>query len=190
MAACDKTEVKEEQIEKGIEQIPASQPDDRPEAQPEQQPTVQTTEESPSQLRTDPGFPWMVPSDWKLDETPRQMRIATYMAPTSEGDQEVAVTRFPGRVGGELANINRWRGQMGLSPINESELEENIERFTSDGFDGYQLRIESDRGAMLTAAVFDESTNQTWFVRTTLSNADLADQLESDVFDMARSIMQ
>ncbi len=180
LVACEDASVQEEQIAKGIEDIPAAehaeQPSDEQHTQPE-------TPES-----SDSRFPWVVPEGWVFDETPRQMRVATFMAPTENGNQEVAVTRFPGRVGGELANINRWRGQLGLAPISEGELEEKIERFSMDGYDGYQIRIESDSGAMLASAVFDESINQTWFVRATLPSNELADQLEADVFAMARSI--
>lgn len=35
---------------------------------------------------------------------------------------ELAVTRLPGAAGGVLANVNRWRTQMGLAPIAEAEL--------------------------------------------------------------------
>ena len=174
LIACDDAEIHEEKIAKGIETIPAT---DRPQ-------TAEATDQS------DDGFPWTVPDGWTLDETPRTMRIATYTDQTLYGEQEIAVTRFSGRVGGELANINRWRGQMGLSPIGESELENSIERFATEGYDGYQIRIESDQGVMLAVGVFDESINQTWFVRATLPQAELADRLEDDLFAMARSIAQ
>lgn len=180
LAACGDATVKEERIAKGIEDIPAAgHADERSDGQ---------SSETKMPGSTESRFPWTVPEGWVFDETPRQMRIATYMAPTVAGDREVTVTRFPGHVGGELANINRWRGQMGLAPITDGELEEHIERFSMEGYDGYQIRIESDSGAMLAAAVFDESINQTWFVRATLPNSDLADQLETGVFGMARSI--
>jgi hypothetical protein len=174
--------VKEEQIDKGIEQIPA----------PETAQVPDTKERAASNTPTEPEsqYPWAVPEGWVLDETPRQMRIATYMAPTPGGSQEVAVTRFPRRVGGELANINRWRGQMGLAPIGEPELEDNIERFTAGGFDGYQVRIESERGVMLAAGIFDSSIGQTWFVRATTDDPGVADAIEDDVFAMARSIAE
>lgn len=118
LVACEKTSVQEEQVEKGIENIPAPEQTD--------QPTGGQPADTGMPKQSDNGFPWAVPEGWVFDETPRQMRIATYMAPTESGEQEVAVTRFPGRVGGELANINRWRGQMGLSPITEAELEDSI----------------------------------------------------------------
>ncbi len=180
LVACDKASVQEEQIAKGTENMPAPETTYEPDSG--------QLAETDAGASADPGFPWAVPEGWVLDETPRQMRIATYMAPTASGEQEIAVTRFPGRVGGELANINRWRGQMGLTPISESDLEDSIERFTADGYDGYTVRIDSDRGTMLAAGVFDQSINQTWFVRATLPDAALADQLEDDVFGMARSI--
>jgi len=180
LTACDDATVQEEQIAKGIEEIPAADhPDEHSGGQ---------SSETKIPSSTESRFPWTVPEGWVFDETPRQMRIATYMAPTEAGDREVTVTRFPGHVGGELANTNRWRGQMGLASITGGELEEHIERFSMEGYDGYQIRIESDSGAMLAAAVFDESINQTWFVRVTLPNSDLADQLETGVFGMARSI--
>ena len=179
---CDEPGVQEEQIAKGVENIPDSVQANEPGAPPEAQPEMPRASDS--------RFPWAVPEAWVFDETPRQMRIATYMAPTDTGQQEVAVTRFPGRVGGELANINRWRGQMGLAPITQGELEDQLERFSAEGYDGYQVRIDSDRGVMLAAGVFDESANQTWFVRATISEESTADQIEEDIFAMARSIMQ
>lgn len=182
LGGCGDPSVQEQQVAKGVEDIPAASQADLPS-------DGQHTEPEADEA-TDHGFPWAVPEGWAFDETPRQMRIATYMAPTDSGQQEVAVTRFPGRVGGELANINRWRGQMGLAPITQGELEDQIERFSAEGYDGYQVRIDSDRGVMLAAGVFDESVEQTWFVRATISEASTADQIEEDIFAMARSIMQ
>lgn len=182
IAGCEDPGIEEEQIAKGVEEIPAgaqtSEPSGGQDAAPERSEA------------SDDAFPWDVPEGWVYDETPRQMRIATYMAPTEGGEQEVAVTRFPGRVGGELANINRWRGQMGLAPIGQGELEDQFERFNAEGYDGYQVRIDSDRGVMLAAGVFDESINQTWFVRATIIDVSSADQIEEDLFGMARSIMR
>ncbi len=122
------------------------------------------------------------------------MRLATYMVPSDAGDQEVAVTRFPGQVGGVLANINRWRGQMGLQPIADEDLADNTDQFTlktpNDSFDGYQARIESQQGVMIAVGIFQESINQTWFVRSTLPNPEIANQLQDQIIEFARSIAQ
>ncbi|MBU6414368.1 MAG: hypothetical protein KGS45_12960 [Planctomycetes bacterium] len=133
--------------------------------------------------------PWKVPTGWTLDPTPKPMRVATYMAPTKNGKLEVAVTKFPGRVGGELANINRWRGQMGVPTIDATGLEATIQRFSTPGFDGYETRIESDKGVMLASAVFEQASDQTWFVRVTAKDAAEADEIQAAVFGMGRSVL-
>jgi hypothetical protein len=52
------------------------------------------------------------------------MRKATFIIPgEAPGQQaELAVTAFPGDVGGNLANVNRWRQQLQLAPIAAAEL--------------------------------------------------------------------
>lgn len=134
--------------------------------------------------------PWKVPAGWTFDATPKPMRVATYIAPTASGNVEVAVTRFPGKVGGELANINRWRGQMGLPTIDASGLDATLTRFSAAGFEGYETRIESEKGVMLASAVFESASDQTWFVRATAKDGKRAEEIKSSVFGMARSIME
>jgi hypothetical protein len=50
------------------------------------------------------------------------MRAATLVPPASAGKAEVTVVVLPGDVGGELANVNRWRGQIALPPLTEADL--------------------------------------------------------------------
>ncbi|MGC3988989.1 MAG: hypothetical protein QM796_04750 [Chthoniobacteraceae bacterium] len=58
------------------------------------------------------------PKEWQ-QVAPGPMQDAKY---TTEGGAEVSVSIFPGQVGGVLANVNRWRGQLGLAAIAESDL--------------------------------------------------------------------
>lgn len=116
------------------------------------------------------------------------MRVATYIAPDEAGPVEVALTRFGGNVGGELANVNRWRAQLGLPAIEPADLESAIVRFEVPGFDGYAARIESEAGVMLAYGVYERAGDQTWFVRATVPDAAVADRIEPGVREMARSI--
>jgi hypothetical protein len=70
-----------------------------------------------------PGLAWAAPDHWKTGPE-KAMRKATYLVPGDNGAQgaELAVTAFPGDVGGPLANVNRWRGQLSLPALAESEL--------------------------------------------------------------------
>lgn len=178
LAGCERRAVEVKTVDKGTETVPeATSPPPSPPIEPEK-----AAEAS--------GRPWKVPDGWTEDAKPRPMRVATFIAPHPDGSVEVAVTRFAGRVGGVLANINRWRGQMGLQPISESELETAITRFTSAGYEGYETRIESPSGVMLAAGVYEAASDQTWYVRATVANTAVADHLQDQLFGMARSIVR
>jgi hypothetical protein len=79
------------------------------------------------------GLTWTAPAHWQ--STPASaMRKATYRATDSAGaTAELAVTAFPGDVGGELANVNRWRSQLSLPPLTEADLRSQITRLTPQG---------------------------------------------------------
>jgi hypothetical protein len=49
------------------------------------------------------------------------MRYATLQVPVA-GRIDASVVVLPGAAGGELANVNRWRQQIGLPPLEESAL--------------------------------------------------------------------
>jgi len=70
-----------------------------------------------------PGLAWTAPAHWSTGPE-KAMRKATFLIPGENGGPgaELAVTAFPGDVGGPLANVNRWRGQLSLPPLAESEL--------------------------------------------------------------------
>jgi hypothetical protein len=76
---------------------------------------------------------WMAPADWKA-KTASSMRKASYEVGASEGTAaDLAITAFPGDVGGDLANVNRWRGQLALAPIPEAELPAALTNLTANG---------------------------------------------------------
>jgi hypothetical protein len=64
---------------------------------------------------------WKLPRGWTEQRDAGGMRYATLVAPV-EGRLDVSVTVLPGDAGGELANVNRWRGQIGLAPFDETAL--------------------------------------------------------------------
>lgn len=64
---------------------------------------------------------WALPKGWTESRSGGGMRYAT-LKPSAAGKVEVSVTVFPGPAGGELANVNRWRNQIGLPPVEEGAL--------------------------------------------------------------------
>jgi hypothetical protein len=61
------------------------------------------------------------------------MRKATFEVAGPDGTAELTVTAFPGDVGGELANVNRWRGQVAFAPLTAENLDQNLDRTESNG---------------------------------------------------------
>ena len=94
---------------------------------PKEQPVVTSEPAEPNPMRPLPGMAeqaaaagalqYTVPSGW------RQLPASGIRKATLQiEDAELSVLVFPGDVGGELANINRWREQIGLAAIEESAL--------------------------------------------------------------------
>jgi hypothetical protein len=75
---------------------------------------------------------WQAPSQW----TPKPasaMRKGSYSVPGEGGESDLSITAFPGDVGGELQNVNRWRGQIGLGPLEPGDLESSVHRVEANG---------------------------------------------------------
>ncbi len=68
---------------------------------------------SGSEAPASTGLDWNDPTGWKR-EPGEGFRVATYHLP---GEAECSVISLSGPAGGDLANVNRWRGQMGLTDV-------------------------------------------------------------------------
>lgn len=76
----------------------------------------------------DGSVTWQLPEGWALVRG-SSARYATIAVNGEDGAKgELAVTHFPGDVGGDLANVNRWRGQIGLKSIDEKALASEMEQ--------------------------------------------------------------
>ncbi|MDP7062846.1 MAG: hypothetical protein QF489_07945 [Planctomycetota bacterium] len=60
---------------------------------------------------------WEIPKGWD-SLPPTAMRVAN-LRPAGNPDAECTLTLLAGDGGGELDNVNRWRNQMGLGPIDQ-----------------------------------------------------------------------
>jgi hypothetical protein len=74
-----------------------------------------------------PHLSWTKPEGWN-EAALGQMRAASFNVKGDGGKQaDVSVISLPGAAGGELANVNRWRGQVGLGPFSAEELAKSAE---------------------------------------------------------------
>lgn len=70
---------------------------------------------------TDPRLTYLLPDGW-TETAPGPMRLVQFSIPALGKKAELSVTSLAGDAGGLLSNINRWRGQIELAPIEEDEL--------------------------------------------------------------------
>lgn len=106
---------------------------------------------------------WTLPPAWKEVPTTQQMRLATFDA----SGVEVSVAAFPGDVGGPLANINRWRNQIGLAPITDAELPSLLTTTRENGVEVSLVTMTGSTGQVLLAASILPGDDKTWFVKAT-----------------------
>ncbi len=68
-----------------------------------------------------PQLSWKTPAGWT--ELPAgQMRVASFKVQDDGKVADVSVIPLPGAAGGDLPNVNRWRGQVGRGPVTEDEM--------------------------------------------------------------------
>lgn len=93
-------------------------------------------------------FQYRAPEGWE-DLGANGMRKATLRITDDQGTAELSVLAFPGDVGGRLANINRWRGQIGLDPVDADALPEFVESYTISQHGGLYIRLEGGENSIL-----------------------------------------
>jgi hypothetical protein len=121
---------------------------------------------------SDGGPAWTLPAGWKAEAQPRPMSVASFTV--TEGGAEAVVTLTP--LAGPpqvLGNINRWRGQVGLDPLERLEAEPPAP-ITVAGDAGHYVNLDGPAGQML--GVIAPRGDQTWFFKMTGPGALLAAQ--------------
>ncbi len=109
---------------------------------------------------------WTLPKGW-TESQGGAMRYASFQVPV-KGTVDASVVVLPGPAGGELANVNRWRGQIGLAPIDEAGLATARKTVSTKAgpIKVYDFASGGASGKRLVAGLTEISGN-TWFVKLT-----------------------
>ena len=71
---------------------------------------------------TAPSTKWKTPDGW-TEVPPSSMRFASFNATAPNGGKvDISIVTFPGNGGSDADNVNRWRNQIGLTPIDDKEI--------------------------------------------------------------------
>jgi len=180
MAGCDRNEIKVYRVAKEPAAPPtASAPGDLPAGHPDVG--------APAQ----PRLAWKTPEGWN-EVTPGEMRVASFNIKDSAGKQaDVSVIPLPGDAGGDSANVNRWRGQVGLQPLSAGELEKLAEKIEVAGqaAELYDLsgQTPDKGGAARILATIQHRDGTAWFFKMT-GDDKIVEQQKSAFIEFLKSL--
>jgi hypothetical protein len=88
---------------------------------------------------------WQAPADWE-EQPASGPRRGTFKIHGKDGiEADLSITAFPGDVGGLLANVNRWRGQIQLPPFTQPDLAQVVTPLSASGRNVSFVDIVSDK---------------------------------------------
>lgn len=186
-AGCHRDEVKVYRVAKDQDQAqtqtaPALPADSPNPALPPGHPDISSTPVASLPLTSEsarPQLTWKTPDGW-TEVPPGEMRVASFKIQGQNGKQaEVSVIPLPGLPGSDEANVNRWRGQIGLPPASPDELKKSAESVEAGGQPAQLYDIAgknpSSGEATRILGVIQHRTGAVWFFKMT-GDADLAEQ--------------
>ena len=115
----------------------------------------------PGAKANDSGLKFDKPEEW-TEAPPKQFQLARFTVGKGEQTAEIAVSRAGG---GRDANINRWRGQLGLNPLSPEELKQAGQPFEVGSKKGELVEIVVEDRALLGVIIPDG--DQAWFIKLT-----------------------
>ncbi len=127
---------------------------------------------APSELPPPPSpkgaLKWSLPKGWSDSPGGGTMRFATFKTPHA-GKLEATVVVLPGPAGGELANVNRWRGQIGLPGLDEAGLAKarTAIKTKAGALNVYDFTSEGPAKSRMVAGYISTPDGNTWFLKMT-----------------------
>src|SRR5262249_40846831 len=112
-----------------------------------------------------PQIKWDTPEGW-TEVPPSSMRYASFSVSAENGDKiDISVVTFAGEGGSDRDNVNRWRGQIGLPPLDENAVASQISAVkTADAtFSTADIVGAKTR----TIAVWTHHDGRVWFFKAT-----------------------
>ena len=115
-----------------------------------------------------PQIKWDTPEGW-TEVPPSSMRYASFSAPSEEGGKiDISIVTFPGDGGSDADNVNRWRGQIGLAPIDANTVTSQIAPLKTEDTTFSTTDIASDKTR--TIAAWTRRDGRVWFFKATGPN--------------------
>jgi hypothetical protein len=116
---------------------------------------------------------WTKPASW-TEQPAGGMRQASFLSAEKNGERaDISVIALGGPAGGMLQNVNRWRGQIALPPLDEAALGGLVTKTQISGAEGTLLDMAGDKPPegkskpQRTIAAVTEHEGASWFFKMT-----------------------
>jgi hypothetical protein len=144
-----------------------------------------------SDVQNAPQLSWTTPAGW-TEVAPSEMRVASFKISGANGKQaDVSVVPLPGMAGGDSANVNRWRGQVGLQAIADDLLQTLAENVEAGGQPAelYDMAGQNPASGNTSRiiAVIQHRDGTTWFFKMT-GDGDLVEQQKPTFVSFLKSL--
>jgi hypothetical protein len=138
-----------------------------------------------------PQLTWKTPEGW-TEVAPGEMRVASFKIQGQNGKlADVSVVPLPGMPGTDDANVNRWRGQLGLPPVSPEELKKSGENVEAAGEPAQLYDIAGQNPGNGENArilgVIQHRANAVWFFKMT-GDAELVEQQKPAFIAFLKSV--
>lgn len=134
---------------------------------------------------TAPSIKWKTPDGWK--EVPSSsMRFASFNTTAPNGGKvDISIVTFLGDGGSDADNVNRWRNQIGLPPVNDKEISSLVRPVNAD--DSQFSALDMTSGDARVIAAWTRRDGRSWFFKMS-GPASALEREKPKFFDFLRSI--
>jgi hypothetical protein len=184
LSACDRAQPTTYKIPKEVRAATLPMPD-----------TDTLSATAPSNMEVLPGMQeaankageigYTKPAGWQ-EVAASGIRKANFKVADESGSAEITVLTFPGDVGGRLANINRWRGQIGLADAALDDLPAYTVGIDIANHRALYVRLEGETQSILGALL--PFHGNTWFFKM-LGDTNTVLANETAMLDFLNSIV-
>jgi hypothetical protein len=127
---------------------------------------------------TVPQLRYTLPDSWQ-EKTPAEIRVASFGISENGKNADVSVIPLGGMAGGDLANVDRWRGQIGLQPLADADLQKLAEKVEvagqpADLYDASGMKPGGNEAERIIGVILHRD-DTSWFFKMT-GDADLVEK--------------
>jgi len=132
-----------------------------------------------------PQIKWKTHEGW-TEVPPSSMRYASFSV-SGEDDAkiDISIVTFPGEGGSNADNVNRWRRQVGLAPLDDKEITTKIVPMNA-GSANFSM-VDMAGGDSRVIAAWTRRTGRSWFFKMS-GPGPLIEREKPKFFDFLRSI--